>query len=105
MLVKNVPRSMKDLEALKRLVEGEVTTRRRLISMRQSVPYLMVDASGMGFGSVMWSQSFLVLEAGKSAPLYQGRSSNFIEGGEIEGTDREKRGTGGVEECGALCLH
>ena len=40
----------------------------------------MVDASGLGFGSVMWSQSRIVSEAGEFNSLYQGRSLNFREG-------------------------
>ena len=39
----------KDLEALKRLTEGEVPPRRRMKDMRQAVDYLMEYASGLGF--------------------------------------------------------
>ena len=70
----------KYLKALKRLTEGEVPPRRRLRSMRKAVSYLMGDASGLGFRSVMWYQSRLVSEAGEFTPLYQGRYSNFREG-------------------------
>ena len=34
--------------------------------------YFMVDASGLGLGSVMWCQRSLVSEAGEFNPLYQG---------------------------------
>ena len=68
------------LEALKRLIEVEVPPSRCLRAMWQAVAYMMGDASGLGFGSVMWSQSRLVLETREFTPLYQGRSSNFREG-------------------------
>ena len=48
------------LEALKHLTERELPPRRRLKAMRQAVAYLMGDASGLGFGLVMWYQSRLV---------------------------------------------
>ena len=40
----------------------------------------MGDASGLGFGSVLWGQGKLVSESGKFTPLYQGGYWNFIEG-------------------------
>ena len=55
----------------------ESTPRRCLRAMRQVVTYLIGDASELGFGLVMWSQSRLVSEAGEFNPLYQGRYSNF----------------------------
>ena len=70
----------KYLKELKRLTEGKVPPRRRMRSMRQAVSYLVGDASGLGFGSVMWYQSRLVSESGEFTPLYQGRYSNFREG-------------------------
>ena len=39
----------------------------------------MVDASGLGFGSVLWGQGKLVYESGGFNPLYQGISSNFLD--------------------------
>ena len=80
-LVRGVPFLRNYLEALKLLTEGEVYPRRCLRVMRQAVAYLMVDASGLGFGSVMWSQRRLVLEAGYFTPLYQGISYNYRRGG------------------------
>ena len=47
--------------------------------MRQAVAYWIGDVRGLGFGSMMWSQSCLVLEVGDFTLLYQGRSSNFTE--------------------------
>ena len=70
----------KDLDALKRLVEGEVPPRQRLRDTRKAIAYLMGDAIGLGFVLVMWSKIRLILEAVEFAPLYQGRSSNFREG-------------------------
>ena len=74
LLVRGVTQLRKDLEALKRLTEGEVPYRRRLRSMSQVVAYLMGDASLLGLGSVMWSQRMVVLDAGEFTILYQGIS-------------------------------
>ena len=89
LIVIGVPILMKDSKALKRLVEGGVTYRMWLRSMRQAVAYLMEDASGLGGVLVVLSQSRLVLEAVEFTPLYQGRSSNFREGGNL--TERIER--------------
>ena len=40
----------------------------------------MSDASGLGFGSVLWGKSILSSNSGEFCPLYQGRSPNFQEG-------------------------
>ena len=45
--------------------------------VRQSVDYLMGDAGGLGFGSVLWGQSRLVLESGEFCPLYHLIPSKF----------------------------
>ena len=74
LLVRGVTQLRKDLEALKRLTEGEVPYRRRLRSMSQVVAYLMGDASLLGLGLVMWSQRMVVLDAGEFTILYQGIS-------------------------------
>ena len=44
-------------------------------SQRQSVDYLMVDASGLGFGLVIWGHGKMVSESGEFTPMYQGISS------------------------------
>ena len=41
--------------------------------------YITGDTSGMGFGSIMWYQIRLVLKVEELTPMYQGRSSNYIE--------------------------
>ena len=82
------------------LTEGELPPRQRLRAMRQAVAYLIGDVSGLGFGSFMWSQSRLVSEVGEFTPLYQGISSNSIEGGNLkEWIERrvEKGGLNNVE--------
>ena len=71
------------LEALKLLTEGGARHRRHLRAIRKDLSYLIGDASGLGFGSVMWSQSRLVSGAGDFNPLYQGISLNFREGGNL----------------------
>ena len=63
-LVKYLPRLRDDLKALNQLKEEENPPRRKLRSKRKAVDYLMGDASGLGFGSVIWSQRRLALEAG-----------------------------------------
>ena len=75
-----VPRLKFYLLALGRITEYQSPPWRQLSLQRQAVAYLMVDASGLGFGLVLWSQEQLVSESGKFTPLYQGRSSNFLEG-------------------------
>ena len=49
MLVRGVPKTRKELEALKRLTEEEVPPMRRLRAMRQELAYLVGDASELGF--------------------------------------------------------
>ena len=72
-----------ELLALGRLTEYLTLPRRQLRSQIQAVAYLMVDASGLGFGLMIWGEEKLVLESGEFTPLYQGISSNFIEGGNL----------------------
>ena len=52
---------------------------RQLRAVRQAVAYLMGDASGLGFGLVMWRQRILASESGEFCTFYQGRQSNFRE--------------------------
>ena len=80
MLLIGVHQLRKYFEALKRLIEGEVPPRRRLRAMRQTVAYLMVDYSGLGFVLVMWYKIRLVMEGGEFTPLSQGISLNPREG-------------------------
>ena len=67
-----------DLLVLVRLTEYQAPPRRQLRAQRQAVDCLMGDASGLGFGSVLWGQGKLVSESGEFTPLYQGISSNFL---------------------------
>ena len=80
MQVKGVTRIKKDLNAIKNLTEGEIPTRRQIRDTSQAVAYFMGYVSGLGFVSVMWSQRRLVSEAGYFTHMYQGISSNYIEG-------------------------
>ena len=61
-LVMGFPRMKYDLLALGRLNEDLILPQRQLRAQRQSVAYLMGDASGLGFGLVVWSQGKLVSE-------------------------------------------
>ena len=53
-LVMKVPPLKFDLLALGRLTEDQTPQLRQLRSQRQAVAYLMGNASGLGFGSVLW---------------------------------------------------
>ena len=72
MLVKGVPQLGYNLVVLGRLTEEINILRRQIRSGRQAVDYLMGDASGFRFGSVMWGKRRLALESGEFYPLYQG---------------------------------
>ena len=52
-------------------------------AQRQTVAYLMGDDSALGFGLVIWGQGKMVSKSGEFTPLYQGRSSHFVEGGNL----------------------
>ena len=79
-LLKGVPHMRDDIVALGKLTEAENPPRIQLREGRQDVAYLMGDAIGIGFGSVLWEQGKLVSESGEFPPLYQGRLSIFWEG-------------------------
>ena len=79
-MVKGVNRLGKNLDALGRLKEALNSPKRQLRAGRQVATYLMGDASGFGFGSVMWGQGRISSESGDFYPLYQVRLSNFREG-------------------------
>ena len=63
-LLKGVPTLKGYLEALGRLTNDRKPPRRKIRSKRQAVAYLMGDASGLGFGLILWVQTMLVLELG-----------------------------------------
>ena len=44
-----------------RLKKGKVTPRIKLTVQRQALAYLMGNASGVGFGSVLWGQGRMIL--------------------------------------------
>ena len=49
-----------NLKALRHLIEEENAPRGKFREKRQAVAYLMGDAKGLGFGSLMWYQRRLV---------------------------------------------
>ena len=53
-LVIGVPRLRLYILALGMLTKGKVPPRRHLTMKRQALAYLMGDASGVGFGYVLW---------------------------------------------------
>ena len=82
-LVMGVPHLKFDLLVMGILNEDQTPLRRQLRVQRQAIGYIMVDASGLVFGLVFWRQGKLVSESGEFTPLYQGRLSNFWEGGKL----------------------
>ena len=74
-----VPRLRGDLLSLELLKNDTVPLSRKLIVQIQAVVFLMGDARGVGFVSVVWGQGRLILESGEFTPLYQVRSSKFWE--------------------------
>ena len=79
-LLKRVPCMGYDIIALRKLTEVEKHPRRQLRAGIQAVTYLMVDSSGIGFGSVLWGQGGLVTGSGVFPPLYSVRLSTIWEG-------------------------
>ena len=69
-LVMGVPPLEFDLIALGRLTEDQTPPQRQLRAQRQADAYIMGDASGLGFGLVLWGQGKLVSESGEFNPLY-----------------------------------
>ena len=78
--VKIVPRLGYDLVALGRLTEAIKPPRRQIREGRQALVYLMSDASGLGFVSVLWGKMRLASDSGDLCPLYQGRLLKIIGG-------------------------
>ena len=76
-LIKRLPLLGNNLDALGRLTDAVKKPRRQLRAGRQAAAYLMGDASGTGFGSVLWGRGRLSLESGEFCNLYHGRSPNF----------------------------
>ena len=75
--MKGVPQLGENLDALEKLTEALNPPKRQIRAVRQAVDFLMGDAIGLGFGSVLWRQGRLSSESGEFYPLYEGRSSNF----------------------------
>ena len=99
-MVMGVPCLKFYLLSLGRLTEDQTPPRRQLREQIPAVAYLMLDASGLGYGSVLWVQGKLVSELGGFNPLYQGRSSNFREGDNLTTCIKESVASGelkGVE--------
>ena len=53
-LVMGVPQLKLDLLTLGRLTEDKPTLRIQLMVQKQDMSYLILDASGLGFGLVIW---------------------------------------------------
>ena len=53
-LVMRVPQLKLDLLTLGRLTEDKPTLRIQLMVQKQDMSYLILDASGLGFGLVIW---------------------------------------------------
>ena len=83
-LVMGVTRLIFYLLSLVELNEDQTPPWRQLREQRQAVAYLMGDASGLGFGLVLWGQGKIVSESGEFTPLYQGKSSKFREGDNLK---------------------
>ena len=73
-LVMGVLRLKGDLKASRHLTEEEKTPKLQLKEKMQTVAYIMGYARRLGFGSLVWYQRKIVLDAGEFTPLYQGRS-------------------------------
>ena len=82
-LVIGVPCLRGYLLAPGRLKKGKVTPQRKLTVQRQALAYLMGNASGVGFGYMLWGQGIMILSSGEFTLLYQGRSSNVREGNNL----------------------
>ena len=59
-MVIGVPRLRGYLLALGSLNKEKVTQQRKLTVQRQILVYLMGDASGVGFGTVLWGQGRMI---------------------------------------------
>ena len=69
----------------------------------QAVDYLMGDASGLGFGSVLWGQVKMVSESLEFTSLYQGSSSNFLEGDTLTTWIEYRVGGGELKDVEFFC--
>ena len=67
-----MPRLGYDLVALGMLTEAINAPQRQIREGRQALDYVMSDASGLGFGLVLWGQRRLASYSGEICPLYQG---------------------------------
>ena len=68
-----VTRLRGDFLAMGSFKKDQLLLQRKLIAQRQAFDYLMGDARGLGFGSVLWGQGIMISESGEFTLLYQGR--------------------------------
>ena len=67
-MVIGYPRLRLYIIALGRLTNDKVTPRRHTLVQIQAPAYLMGDASGVGFGSMLWGQGIIILWSGGVTP-------------------------------------